>query len=683
MNKKQVKKRIQKLRKEIRKHRFLYHVLDKPEISDAAVDSLKNELSELEKKFPSLITPASPTQRVAGKPLKKFKKVRHKVKQWSLNDAFDFNDLTNWQERNAKILEKKIGTSFNISQLNYLCELKIDGLHIVLTYQQGVLKTAATRGDGIFGENVTQNIKTIESIPLHLPKPIDLVVEGEIWMSKLEFAKVNQERKKEEQFANPRNAAAGSVRQLDSKITAKRALDSFIYDLVWPSWQLPETQFAELKFLKANGFKIEKNFKLCQNLDQVFDFIRKWEKHHEKLPYLVDGIVIKINQQKFQEKLGYTGKAPRFCLAFKFPAEETTTIIKDVKVQVGRLGKLTPVAYLKPVKLAGSIVSRATLHNQSFINELDVRVGDTVIIRKAGDIIPEVVKVLKGLRSRKSKKFKIKKHCPVCGSFVKTQTQTDSILHFCTNLQCQARTEAAIAHFVSKGGFNIQGMGDKIIQKFLDLGLITDAGDIFTLKKGDIEILQGFGAKSADNLIKAIKDSKEILLPKFLYALGIRHIGERMSQILANWLKAKFLSVNVKNLLKLAQTDQKELQQEIEKLQDFGPKAACSVSKWFKNKKNQKLLKKIAKAKIKLRTKSLNQQALFKKTFVFTGSLSNLSRDQAKDLVILKGGQVAGSVSKNTDFIVVGSSPGSKYQKAKDLKIKILDQQQFLNLVQD
>ncbi|MEK9165485.1 MAG: NAD-dependent DNA ligase LigA [Patescibacteria group bacterium] len=679
MTKTEALKRINKLKQEIRRHSYLYHVLDKQEISDGAWDSLKKELADLERQFPKFITSDSPTQRVSGKPLDKFQKVKHQVRQWSLNDGFSFEEVKDWEERNLKILQKQI-TGLGASDIDYVCELKIDGLHIVLTYKRGQLYTAATRGDGIIGEDVTQNIKTISSIPLRLRKAIDLAVEGEVWMSKQEFARLNKKFNQAGQpvFANPRNAAAGSIRQLDPKITASRRLNSFIYDWAWPENQTPESQLKELISLQNLGFKVEKHFKYCRDLKEVLANLEFWRKLHEKLDYLVDGVVIKVNNRQFQKILGYTGKAPRFALAFKFPPEETATVVLDIDVQIGRLGRLTPVAHLAPVLLAGSTVSRATLHNQAFIDEKDVRIRDTVIIRKAGDIIPEVVKILPRLRPEKTSKFKIPKICPICGSNVKIDDSGNSILHFCSNSACGARNQAKIEHFASKRAFNIDGLGGKIIKRFLNQGLITDAADIFTLKKGDIEILEGFGQKSADNLLSSINAAKKINLSKFLYGLGIAHIGEAIALALAEFIQKTYGNLQINKLSdSLSKIDIKQL----EKIYDFGPKIANSVKEWFSNKNNQKILNKLETAGIKIAYPALSQKKLSDKTFVLTGSLKSLTRDQAKDLIIEQGGAISSQVSKNTDYAVAGAHPGSKYNKARELAIKIINEKEFLELV--
>ncbi len=668
MNKKDIKIRIEKLKKMINYHRFLYHVKDTQEISDEALDSLKHELYNLEIKNPEFITQDSPTQRIGGEPLPGFKKIKHKIKQWSFNDAFSENEIYDFDERVRRILDKEIKSS---NKINYTSELKIDGFKIVLTYKKGILKTAATRGDGVVGEDVTKNVMTIDSIPLRLERNIDIIVEGEIWMGKKEFDKLNKirEKKGEQLFANPRNVAAGSIRQLDSKIVASRKLDSFIYDIVSSSVVLPKTQFEELNFLKELGFKVNPYFILCKNIECVVDFWKLWQKKKENVDYWVDGIVIKLNSNKLQELLGYTGKAPRYAIALKFPAEQVTTVIEDIVVQVGRTGALTPVAHLRPVLVAGSTVSRATLHNGDEIVRLDVRIGDTVIIQKAGDIIPEVVEVLKDLRTGKEKKFKIPEKCPICGSVVKKRDISGSQISaadYCINKKCFAQEVEKIIHFVSKKGINIDGMGDKIVEQLMNEGLVSDFSDIFELKIGDLSVLSRFAEKSALNLINSIEKSKDVDLHKFLFALGIIHLGEETSALIAD---------NFRTLEKIKNISVEDL----EKIDGVGSVVAVSIYNWFRDRENKKLLDKLLKH-ITIhppihQTKTLS---LLGKVFVLTGSMESLSREIAKEKIKLLGGKVASSVSPKTDFVVAGTNPGSKFENAKKIGIKIINEKELL-----
>ena len=645
MDKIQAKKRIDKLIKQIDDLRYRYHVLNDPTVSDQIYDSLEQELVELEKEFPELKQPDSPLQRIGGKPLDKFTKVRHQVRQWSFNDAFSAAELADWEERIKKILIKELGHQ---PKLEYVCELKIDGLHVVFIYKNGLLKLAATRGDGVIGEDVTQNIKTIQSVPLRLKKPVDVIVEGEVWLSQNQLEEINKQRKKENQpeFANPRNAAAGTIRQLDSRIVAKRKLDCFVYDWSGGIGTPPPTQLVELKELADLGFKVNDNYKLCYDLKEVFAFWQNWSKKRASQPYWIDGVVVKVNSRQYQEKLGYVGKAPRWAIAFKFPAEEVTTVIEDIKVQVGRLGTLTPVANLRPVKLAGTTVKRATLHNEDQIKRLGVRIGDTVVIRKAGEIIPEVVSVLPKLRTGKEKEFKMPHKCPVCGSGVEKKT-------------------------VSRKAFDIDGLGEKIVIQLMEEGLIKTPADIFKLEKDDLIPLERFAQKSAENLIEAINQAKKISLARFIYALGIANVGEETAIDLAN----QFGSIEK---LKKAKID------DLENVADVGPIVAKSIGSWFSEAKNIGLIDELEKAGVEISS----QKVISKKTgplagkkIVVTGSLESISRDEAKEKIRQAGGDWVSAVSRNTDYVVVGKEPGSKFTKAKGLGVKIINEKEFLNLL--
>lgn len=680
MNKQQVKERIEKLKKEINRHRYLYHVLDRQEISDAALDSLKHELYELEQSNPEFITPDSPTQRIGGSPLDKFKKIKHKVPQWSFNDAFEKEEIIDFEKRIKKILA---GAGENDKlNLDYNCELKIDGLHIVLTYENGIFKTGATRGDGKIGEDVTQNLKTIESVPLKLDENINIVVEGEVFMPKTVFEKLNKERREkgEPPFANPRNAAAGAIRQLDPRIVKERKLDCFIYDLSWVKtpqpplsggllgqvFEIPKTQTEELDLLKKLGFKVNKFYKRCRSAEEIFAYWDYWQKHKNREDYWIDGIVVKVNRRDFQEKAGYTGKAPRWAIAYKFPAEQTTTVIEDIKIQIGRTGALTPVAHLRPVKVAGSTVSRATLHNMDEINRLDARIGDTIIIQKAGDIIPEVVNVVKGLRTGKEKKFIMPQKCPYCETEV--FRPEGEVAFYCPNKNCFAMELRKLAHFVSKKAFDIEGFGPNKIKQLADEGLVSDFADIFKLKKRDLELLDRFAEKSADNLIEAIEKSKNITLGRFIYALGIRHIGEEMALDLSGKLGSldKFRNIS---------------KEELEASDGVGPKVAESVYNYFHDANNIKLIDDLFETGIKIRSEAKLSRKLNGLSFIITGSLQSMSRDGAKDKIRNLGGDVHSSISKNTSYLVVGQNPGSKFEKAKKLGIKILDEKEFLKII--
>jgi len=674
MNKEEAKKRIEKLIKQIDDLRYRYHVLNDPKVSDSVYDSLEQELVRIEKKFPDLKRPDSPLERIGGKPLDKFVKVNHEVQQWSFNDAFSKDEMKEWEERVLKLLEKDLGDKPN---LEYVCELKIDGLHIVFTYEKGLLKLAATRGDGKVGENVTNNIKTIQSVPLRLKKPIDVIVEGEVWLSEKQLNEINNQRKKQGQaeFANPRNAAAGTIRQLNPKVVAARKLDCFVYDWSGGKHNLPKTQEKELKELSELGFKVNQEYKVCKNLDEVFEFWQNWQNKRNKQEYWIDGVVVKINRRDLQDKLGYVGKAPRWAIAFKFPAEEVTTIIEDIQVQVGRLGTLTPVANLKPVKLAGTVVKRATLHNEDQIKRLGVKIGDTVVIRKAGDIIPEVVSVLTKLRTGKEKKFSMPSRCPICESKVEKKSVAESgggssVAYFCTNPKCFAQQQRGITHFVSKKAFNIDGLGGKIVIQLMEEGLLKTPADIFKLEKDDLVPLERFAEKSANNLIQAINQAKKVTLSKFIYALGISNVGEETAIDLAEHFGS------LKNLAKASVDD-------LAGLNDIGPVVAESIATWFGDDDNKKLIEDFKEVGVKISEQKISTKKgnLSGKKIVVTGTLSLMSRDEAKEKIRQAGGDWVSSVSKNTDYVVVGENPGSKADKARDLGINILDEKEFLNLI--
>lgn len=683
------KTRIEKLRKEIDKHRYLYHVLDRPYISDTAYDSLFEELLALEKQFPEFHSSTSPTQRVGAEPLKSFKKIRHVKQQWSFDDIFDAEGLKAWEEKIKRMLDKLSVKD----KLEYCCELKIDGLKMILTYENGKFIQGATRGDGAVGEDVTHNLKTIQSIPLELDEKINMIVVGECWLSKKELQRINKERgqKGEALFANSRNAAAGTIRQLNPKIAADRRLDSFIYDIEQANLKFPNTQIEELELLKKLGFKVNTEYKLCKNVDEVQKFYDYWTDKKDKQNYEIDGIVIKINSRQLQESLGYTGKAPRWGIAYKFPAAEVTTIVEDIKVQVGRTGALTPVAHLRPVKVAGSTVSRATLHNEDEIRRLDVRIGDTVIIHKAGDVIPEVVEIVKNLRTGKEKIFHMPNRCPICGGEVKRENISDkkkevSAAHYCLNPKCFAVEREQIIHFVSRKGFDIVGFGEKIVEQLMNEGLISNAGDIFELKIGDLKPLERFAEKSAQNIIESIEKSKKITLEKFLFALGIRFVGEETAVLVAK-NKDQITKEKIKNLQDVINIFPEISKDQWIEIKGIGDKSAESLSEWFNNKNNLKLLEKMNKLGIILEfpnqfNESKNYK-LFNKTFVLTGELSSFTRDEAKDMIRKRGGDISSSVSKKTDYVVAGENPGSKYEKAKELGVKIIDEIEFKKIIQE
>jgi len=679
MNKREAKKRIDALKRELKQHDHTYHVFDRAEISDSAWDALKKELKNLETQFPDLVAKDSPTQKVRGIALAKFQKVRHKVRQWSLNDIFDFHDLEEWDASIAKMLSKE-GVSAEQGSLDYVAELKIDGLHIALTYEKGNLALAATRGDGLIGEDVTHNALAISDIPKRLSKPYSIIVEGEVWLSKLELARINKERKAqgEPEFANPRNAAAGTMRQLDPEIARARRLDSFIYDVSFlEGADFPKTQKEELELLASLGFHINSHYFYAQNIFLVKKYIEKWEKKKEYEGYGIDGIVVKLNRRECQDMLGYTGKAPRFSVAYKFPAEETATMISAIEIQVGRTGVLTPVAHLRPVKVAGTTVSRATLHNEDEISRLDARVGDTVIIRKAGDIIPEVVKALARMRDGSQKKFVMPKVCPICrGAVAKKRSDggDELVARYCTNKLCPAQARAGMEHFVSKKAFNIIGLGEKILDALAKNELVNDPSDLFLLRREDLFSLEGFKEKKTENILNAISKSKEIELPRFIYSLGIRHVGEETSQILAEYIVK---NNPAQNFAALGNAD-------LSSVSEIGTVISQSINDYFANQENIDLIKKLFKNGVRIKKTEPSEKAgvpLYGMTFVFTGSLSGFSRDEASRLVRKLGGKVAHTVGGNVTYVVIGETPGSKLQKAKLLKIKIMSEGEFKELV--
>lgn len=669
---KKIVERLEKLKKTINHHRYLYHVLDKQEISDEALDSLKNELFQIEQQYPELITPDSPSQRVEGKPIESFKKIKHKVAQWSFNDAFTEEDIKDFDTRVKRFLQKELG--HRMSQLTYTCELKIDGLKVVLEYEKGILKTAATRGDGKVGEDVTNNIKTIESVPLRLSKDIDVIVEGEVWVGKKNFEKLNKEREKigEPLYANPRNLAAGTLRQLDPKIVADRKLDVFVYDIARMEGGEPDNQFDELKMLSKLGFKANKNFKHCKNIDEVIAYWKEWVKKKEKEDYWIDGVVVKVNEKDLQDKLGYTGKAPRFGIAFKFPAEQVTTVVEDIVLQVGRTGVLTPVAHLKPVSVAGSTVSRATLHNEDEIKRLGVKIGDTVILQKAGDVIPQVVSVLKEMRTGKEKDFRYPEFVEACGGDGKIEKIPGQVAYRCVNKNSFEQQKRKFYHFVSKKSYDIDGLGPSIVDVLLEENLISSYDDIFSLKKGDLLLLPRFAEKSVDNLLEAIENAREVELAKFLVGLSIGQVGEETAIDLAK---------HFGSLEKI----QKASFEELDNIDGVGDIVAHSIYDWFRDEHNQHLLEKLLQqVKIKtLRGRDSKSGKLEGKKFVLTGTMENMSRDEAKEKIRALGGEVSSAVSKATDYVVVGETPGSKYDKAVELGVKVVDEKEFVKLISE
>lgn len=676
MTKEQAQKRLKKLREVIEHHRYLYHVLDRPEISDEALDSLKKELVAIEIQFPDLITPDSPSQRVSGKPLDRFEKVQHKVPQWSFNDIFDAEEAREFDTRIVRMLKKEEAAS--TARLNlpknftpkYTCEMKIDGLKIVLEYEKGILKTAATRGDGKIGENVTENVRTIQSVPIKLKEPVDIIVEGEIYLPKKEFEKINKKLQKngEIPYANPRNLAAGTIRQLDPKIVSERNLSVFIYDIASFNDE-PQTQLEELQKLEQLGFKVNKHYKLCANIEEVIEYWNSWHSKKDKEEYLIDGVVIKLNEKKYQDALGYTGKAPRFAIAFKFPAEQVTTIVEDIAFQVGRTGVITPVAHLRPVSVAGSTVSRATLHNEDEIKRLDIRIGDTIILQKAGDVIPQVVEVLKDLRPAGTKPFKFPSKIPECGGDGSIERRSGQAAYRCVHKGSFVMMRRRLHHFASKAAFDIENLGPKVIDQLVEENLVQTPVDIFTLEKGDLLGLERFAEKSADNLIKSINDAREVTLARFITALGIDNVGEETAILLADEFGT------IKKIANATLAD-------LAAINGIGEVVAESIAKWFADKNNQKVLTGLLEqVNIKKQGSasatdiSIKKGKFTGKTVVLTGTLSSMSRDEAKEIIRAQGGHISSSVSKNTDFVIAGDNAGTKLRKAEELDVEILGEE--------
>jgi DNA ligase (NAD+) len=686
MEKQQAKKRIEDLKKSIEKYRYAYHVLDKSLISDEALDSLKKELFDLENQYPEFIASDSPTQRVGGEPLREFKKVEHEQPMISFNDAFSVQDMEDWLEKLENFLGRKVDS-------NFYCELKLDGLAVELVYEDKVFVQGSTRGNGLVGEDITQNLKTIEAIPLRLDDsrakikiPKRLVIRGEVFLSKKEFERINKEQKQknEKEYANPRNVAAGSVRQLDPKITASRKLDSYAYDIVIPDKDLQKWGIkfheGEHELLREWGFTINPHNKRAETMEKVLEFREYWNgSRRENLSYEIDGVVVIINNNSEYEKGGVIGKAPRAAIAFKFSPKEAETILEDITIQVGRTGVLTPVALLKPAQVGGITITHATLHNADEIERLGARIGDTVIVSRAGDVIPKILKVLKELRPRNTKEFKMPKACPVDGSPV----IRDGVAYKCSNKNCAARHRENLYHFVSRGAFNLEGLGPKIIDRFMDEGLINDEADFFSLKEGDIAVLERFGEKSAENIIGEINLKKEISLSKFIYSLGIIHVGEETADLLANWLTGNLK--NSKGQIKIKDVSDymsKTTVNSLQELQDIGPKVAESIYKWFHETRNLKLLEKMEKVGVKIKSeKKIQNQKLKGLIFVLTGTLESLERGDAKEKIRELGGDVSESVSKKTSYVVIGAEPGSKFNKAKELGVKTINEKEFLKIL--
>jgi DNA ligase (NAD+) len=663
-----VRKEVEKLREEIRRHEYLYHVKDEPEISDAAFDKLMNQLKQLEAEHPELATPDSPTARVGGAPREGFQTVRHARPMLSLDNAFSYDALKAW--------DKRVREAAGKAEIEYIAEHKFDGLSISLQYEDGILVRGVTRGDGTTGEDVTPNVKTIRSVPLQVDTAAlkkaklspDFEVRGEIMMTRKSFEALNRQQEESggKIFVNPRNAAAGAVRMLDPKITASRKLDFFAYYL-YIDGKVPFAKHSDsLQALQQMRFRASSDWKLCDGIDAVISYCTSWDDKREKLPYEIDGVVIKVNDIGLQNELGFTSKAPRWAIAYKYPARQEQTVVKDIVVQVGRTGTLTPVAMLEPVQVGGVTVSRSTLHNMDEIERLGVQIGDTVLVERAGEVIPHVLKVVKEGKDRRP--FRVPKECPVCGS--KIHKVEGEVAYRCLNSACPAKRRESLLHFAGRHAMNIDGLGDKIVDQLLGQGLVKDLADLYSLKLDDLAELERMGEKSAHNLLDEIKDSKKADLARLIYALGIPFVGVRTGQLLAE----HFGSIE-----SLASAKEEELYE----VSEVGPKVASGILEFFSEPSNRQLLKKLDKAGVHptVEKRQVKSQKLAGKSFVFTGGLANRSREEAGELVVQHGGKVSGSVSKKTDYVVVGTDPGSKYEKAKELGVTILSEPEFEKLI--
>jgi DNA ligase (NAD+) len=660
-----IRKRVEKLREEIEYHNYRYYILDQPEISDAQYDRLMKELEKLEEQYPELRTPNSPTQRVGAPPLEEFEIVRHTIPMLSLANAFDETEAREFDKR----VKKFLATSADIE---YVTEPKLDGLAVELVYERGQFVVGSTRGDGVNGENITQNLRTIKTIPLQLIRkeisvPERLEVRGEVIMQLKRFRELNRKREGlgEPTFANPRNAAAGSVRQLDSKITSERPLEIYCYGIGEVRGRSFKSHWEILQTLSKWGLRINPNIQRCKHIEDVIEYYHEVNEKREKLPYEIDGIVIKVNQLDLQTRLGEISRSPRWALAFKFQPKQETTKIQDIIVQVGRTGALTPVAVMEPVKVGGVEVSRATLHNQDEIDKKDVRIGDTVVIQRAGDVIPEVVQVIESKRTGKEKKFRMPPKCPVCGA----EVIKEEAIHRCIGLDCPAQLKGRIKHFASKRAMDIDGLGVKLIDQLVDKRLVKDVADIYYIDKKQLIELERMADKSAQNIIDAIEASKTKPLSKFLYALGIRQVGETTAEDLAR----RFSRLD--DFFHLSEEDLREVE-------GIGPEVSASVYQFFRDKKNKESIERLKKAGVTVIEPKVKAKAkLAGKSFVFTGALKSFGRDEARNIVESLGGMTASSVSKKVDFVVVGEDPGSKFDKAKELGIKTLTEEEFRKLI--
>ncbi len=668
MPRKDAQQKIDALRDKIRYHEHRYYVLDDPEVSDAEFDRLMNELKALEAEHPELVTRDSPTQRVGGKPREGFVKVPHTTAMLSLDNAYTEEELRDWERRVHELSGQ--------SHVDYVCELKLDGMSLALRFEGGKLALGVTRGDGTVGEDVTLNVRTVRSVPLSIAArtlgkagvPPDFEVRGELLMPLSAFRRMNDEREEQglPKFANPRNATAGTVRVLEPNITASRRLDFFSYALFVDGRTIFGRHSETLKALQAVGFKVNPNHRLVHNLDGVWQFINEWEAKRDSLPYEIDGIVIKVDRIALQEELGYTGKAPRWAIAYKFAARSGVTQIEDILVQVGRTGKLTPVAALMPVSIGGTTVSRATLHNMDEIERLGVRIGDSVSVERGGDVIPKVVKVLED-KPRGTRKFHMPERCPVCGGHVvRAEGEAD---HRCVNANCPAKLRESIRHFASRGVMNLEGMGDALVNQLVETCMVKDVADIYDLAEDKLLKLERMGKKSARNILDEIENSKKLPLERVIYGLGIRFVGERTAQFLAE----AFGSMDA-----LMNAGEEELQQ----VNEIGPRVSASIREFFDEPKNVALVERLRQAGLTFKGKKKQRATtLAGKTFVLTGTLERHTRDEAKKLIEDAGGLVSASVSKKTDYVVAGAEAGSKLDKARELGVTVIGEKEMEELV--
>jgi DNA ligase (NAD+) len=665
-----IQKKIEALREKIRHHEYRYYVLDDPEMSDADFDKLMNELKRLEAEHPELITPDSPTQRVGGKPREGFVKAKHSSPMLSLDNAYSEEELRDWERRVHELTGR--------TDLEYMCELKLDGMSLALVYRDGRLERGITRGDGTTGEDVTSNVRTVRSIPLTIAKdklkkagiPTDFEVRGEMLMPLAAFRKLNEERERQglAAFANPRNFTAGTVRQLEPSITAQRRMDFFAYMLLKDGRTYFDRQSRTMDGLELAGFKVNPNRKLAKNLAEVWKFIQSWESKRESLPYEIDGIVIKVDRTAWQRELGFTGKAPRWAIAYKYAARGGVTQIEDIVPQVGRTGKLTPVAWLKPVSIGGTTVSRATLHNLDEIERLGVKIGDWVEVERGGDVIPKVVKVVEDKEHPRGKKqFVMPEHCPVCGgNVVRTPGEVD---HRCVNANCPAKLQGTILHFASRHVMNIDGLGEALVNQLTERGLVKNVADLYKLTKDDLLKLERMGEKSADNVLAEIEASKELPLERVIYGLGIRFVGERTAQFLAEHFGSLDAIMNASA-------------EQLEEVNEVGPRIAESIVEFFGDEHNRKLVSDLRRAGLTFAgQKKEKGTKLAGRTFVLTGTLERHTRDEAKKMIEDAGGRVSGSVSKKTDYVVAGSDAGSKLDKARELGVSVIGEEGLEGLV--